>query len=148
MDKKDVQLTHLIGYTLSKLRTYEWVRFNMFAREDIYHSTPGLYFRFHNPGDVYNQLAECVASFQKGELQWKLYLSYESRNKNYSLEPYEVFLARSTDEFKEHYDLKRILRERYNEICELGIEDIQTLNDHIEDWFNLENKMPIFPEDE
>ncbi len=41
MDKKDVQLTHLIGYTLSKLRTYEWVRFNMFAREDIYHSTPG-----------------------------------------------------------------------------------------------------------
>ncbi|WP_339180775.1 hypothetical protein MHB43_31920 [Paenibacillus sp. FSL H8-0317] len=40
------------------------------------------------------------------------------------------------------------MEERYNEICELGIEDIQALNDHIEDWFNLENKMPIFPEDE
>lgn len=26
MAKKDVQLTHLIGYTLSKLRTYEWVK--------------------------------------------------------------------------------------------------------------------------
>jgi hypothetical protein len=146
MAKKDVQLTHLIGYTLSKLRTYEWVKFNMFAKENIYLSTPGLYFRFHSPGQVYNQLAECVASFQQGELQWKLYLSFESRNQNYSLEPYEVFLARSTDEFKEHYDLKRILGERYNKICELGMKDIPALNDHIEKWFQVEDKMPILPD--
>lgn len=146
MYKKEIPLTNLISFTLSKLRTYAWVRYNMFAREDIYHNAPGLHFRFHSPGDIYDQLAECIASFQNGELQWKLYLGFMSRNKNYSLEPYEVFLARSTDEFKEQYDLKQILGERYNPICELGIKDIPALNDHIEKWFNLEDKGPILPD--
>ncbi|WFA84204.1 DUF1871 family protein [Paenibacillus sp. FSL H8-0317] len=142
---KILGLPHFIGYTLSKLRTYEWVRYNMFAREDLYHHTPGFYFRFFNPGKMYNELATCIDAFQ-GELQWKLYLGRETRNHNYSLEPYEVYQARLTDEYKKNYNLKGILGDKYNEICEKGINDIPSLSDHIEDWFNLVNKKPIFPD--
>ncbi|MBY0217847.1 hypothetical protein [Paenibacillus illinoisensis] len=145
MEKKDVEPSNLVAYSLSKLSTYEWVRYNMYAEEDIYNRVPGFYFRFHNPGELYNKLSECIDAFH-GDLKWKLFHGFETRNKNYSIEPYEVYQARLTDEFKENYNLKGILGSKYNELCEKGIKDIPFLSEHIEDWFNLKNKKPILPE--
>ena len=145
MDKKDVDSSNLVAYSLSKLSTYEWVRYNMYAEEDIYNRVPGFHFRFHNAGDLYNELTDCIDAFQ-GELQWKLYLGLETRNQNYSLEPLEAYQARLTDEYKKNHNLKEILGEKYNEICEKAISDIPSLSDHVENWFNLENRKPILPD--
>lgn len=62
------------------------------------------------------------------------------------IEPTEVYLAKSKDEFFEHYNVSEILKERYNYICETVIDDIGPLSKHIETWFHLENARPVLPE--
>jgi hypothetical protein len=75
-----------------------------------------------------------------------LYPGLETRNQNYTLEPLEAYQARLTDQYKQNLDLKEILDGKYNEICEKAINDIPALNDHIEEWFQVEDKMPILPD--
>ena len=61
----------------------------------------------------------------------------QNQHSTHCREPYEVYQARLTDEFKENYNLKGILSSKYNELCEKGIKDIPFLSDHIEEWFNI-----------
>lgn len=145
MHKKEVDSSNLVAYSLAKLSTYEWVRYNMYVEEDIYHRVPGFYFRFRNAGDLYHELIECIDAFQ-GNLQWKLYPGLETRNQNYTLEPLEAYQARLTDQYKQNLDLKEILDGKYNEICEKAIKNIPALSNHIEKWFHVEDKMPILPD--
>ena len=133
-----------MAYTISKLGIFDWVRFDMYFEDDIYKTTPGFYFRFSNGGDLYSKLQDCIKEYE-GKLNWTMYMSKDTRNQNYIIEPNEVYAAKSTNEFYEHYDVRRILKERYSYICEAAIEDIEPLCRHIENWFNLMDAKPKLP---
>lgn len=141
----EINRTEKMAYTISKLGAFEWVRFNMYFEDNIYILPPGFYFRFENGTELYNKLEECIRAFD-GKLNWIMYLSTDTKHKNYIIEPIEVYLAKSTDGFSEHYDVRAVLKDRYNYICETGIEDIDPLCKHIEDWFNLKDARPILPQ--
>ncbi|WP_019419331.1 hypothetical protein [Paenibacillus sp. OSY-SE] len=143
-DSSDIDKTEKMAYTISKLGSFEWVRTTMYFEDDIYKSPPGFFFRFSDGGEVYKQLEECIRSF-KGSLNWSIYVSRDTKHKNYIIEPTEVYEAKSTDEFHEHYSVRKILKERYTDICEKAIEDIGPLCIHIENWFHIENASPVLP---
>ncbi|TKH39767.1 hypothetical protein C1I59_02785 [Paenibacillus polymyxa] len=140
----EIRKNEKLAYTISKLGSFEWVRTVMFFEDDIYKLPPGFFFRFSNGDEIYNQLKECIRSFD-GKLSWIMYMSKDTKHKNYIIEPTEVYMAKSTDEFHEHYNVKEILKDRYRYICETAIQDIEPFCKHIETWFNLEDARPVLP---
>ncbi|MDQ0087500.1 hypothetical protein J2T12_000894 [Paenibacillus anaericanus] len=144
-DSSEINRTEKMAYTISKLGSFEWVRFSMYFEDNIYESPPGFFFRFANGGELYGKLEECIRAFD-GKLNWSMYVSNNTRHKNYIIEPTEVCMAKTTEKFYEHYNVGEVLKERYNYICETAIEDIEPLCKHIENWFHLENERPVLPE--
>ncbi|WP_435924028.1 hypothetical protein [Paenibacillus sp. DYY-L-2] len=144
-DSSEINRDQRMAYTISKLGTFDWVRFNMYSEDDIYKTTPGFYFRFSNGGNLYNKLKECIKEYE-GKLSWSMYMSRDTKHQNYIIEPSEVCVAKSTKEYYEYYDVRRILKERYGYICETAIEDIEPLCNHIETWFNLKDAKPKLPD--
>lgn len=144
MENGEVSYPELMAYTISKLGSFEWQRTSMYNPDNIYDRPAGFYFRFHNKNEVYTRLEDCINAF-KGILQWCINVSNNTRHKNYIIEPIKVYRAKLSDEYAVNYNLKGILGESYETLCEQAIADIPSLCKHIEMWFELENKRPMLP---
>lgn len=134
----------LMAYTISKLGSFEWHRTSMYNPSNIYDCPAGFYFRFHDENEVYLQLQKCIHMF-KGKLKWGMNISHHTRHRNYIIEPTQVYEAKLSDKYAVSYDLKKVLKDDYESLCEKAILDIPSLCNHIEVWFELEKKRPFLP---
>ncbi|MBU5353372.1 hypothetical protein ACN9MH_05130 [Paenibacillus silvae] len=144
--KEELLPEELMAYTLAKLGSYEWNRTEMYNPNRIYEHPAGFYFRFHNADQVYEQLKPCIEQY-KGSLKWTIHVSPTSKNKNYVIEPADVYHAKQTEIYQANLELEEVLQASYKEICELAIQDIPLLCNHVEQWFELEHKKTVSTHD-
>jgi hypothetical protein len=129
----------LIGCYLDETLPLEQCHFNMYQKEDIYNRIPILVFRvsreFNN--GVYDGLRKTIETFN-GKLKWVEYECFFGRKvKNHIISPLEYY------EYEKHnFDNNQYLRaekyfslERYKQLCELAIEDIPDLLEHLKNNF-------------
>lgn len=142
-NKDELLPEELMAYTLAKLGSYAWSRTEMYKPNRMYERPAGFYFRFHNADQVYEQLKPCIEEF-KGNLKWIIHVSPVTRHQNYVVEPAVVYYAKQTETYQVNMELRDVLQASYNDVCELAIQDIPLLCNHIEQWFELEHKQ-LYP---
>lgn len=111
-NNEEVLAPELMAYTLAKLGSYEWNRTEMYNSNRIYENPAGFYFRFHNADRLYEQLKHCIQNF-KGNLEWTIYVSPVSKNRNYVIEPAYVHHAKQTEAYQVNLELEEVLQDSY-----------------------------------
>ena len=124
-----------IGRLIQSRLPVEWIRYNMYIKDDIYRNIPMLVFRIQDScsSNLIDKLKECIDSF-KGNLSWKLFKDPLSKRGNYLITISEIeALHKECYSGKTEYNQVEFLGiERYKKCCDDAIQDIPNLAKHIE----------------
>ena len=129
-----------VAMVVRKKMPIEWMRFNMYIKDDIYRNVPMLVFRVKEfcSGDLIEKLMKCVRDFQ-GSVDWKVFKDPLSKRGNYLLTISELEgLHRKCYEEKIEYNQKKYFgMEVFMKYCECAVEDIPLLARHIDEKLHV-----------
>lgn len=123
-----------IGKLIHSRIPIEWMRYNMYIKEEKYRSIPMLVFRVQEscPENLICNLKECIDTF-KGNLNWKMFKDSLSRKGNYLITISELEdLHRESHAGRIQYNqIEFFGAEKYKQLCDDAIQDIPMLAKHI-----------------